>query len=88
MEREINKRFGDGERVEERPVEGVEKRDQRREQLKESYGRREAGRPAEGREPDSKATTSDNGERERRRERESDGERGGERERLRERRRE
>jgi hypothetical protein len=67
MEREIDKRICDGERVEERPVEGVEKRDQRREQLKESYGRREAGRPAEGREPDSKAMTSDGEESKRQR---------------------
>ncbi len=61
MEREIDTRIGDGERVEERPVEGAEKRDQRREPLKETYGRKEAGRPAEGREPDSKATASDDG---------------------------
>jgi hypothetical protein len=31
MEREIDKRIVDGERVEERPVEGAEKKDQRRE---------------------------------------------------------
>jgi hypothetical protein len=31
MEWEIDKRIGDGERVEERPVEGAEKKDQRRE---------------------------------------------------------
>jgi hypothetical protein len=67
MERKIDKRIGDGERVEERPVEGVVKRDQRREQLKESYGRREAGRPEEGREPGSKAMTSDGKESERQR---------------------
>jgi hypothetical protein len=35
-----------------------------RERLNETYGRREAGRPAEGREPDSKVTASNNGERE------------------------
>jgi hypothetical protein len=36
MEREIDKRVGDGERVKERPVEGAEKRDQRRGRLKET----------------------------------------------------
>jgi hypothetical protein len=44
-------------------VEEAEKRYQQRERLKETYGRREAGRPEEGREPDSKETASDNGER-------------------------
>ncbi len=85
-DRQENCRWREGRREtggrcgEERPTE--------RERLKETYRRREAGRLAEGREPDSKATASDNGERERRRATEKEAERatGGESEKRRERR--